>query len=473
MNIAHAAALLMLGATTALAADPVIRGGTARVDISPPVNERGVPTHLDGGVVYLAGFDINRPASALHDPLYARSLVLETGDTRVAIVSLDLVGFEYNDVLDARLLLPDELGIDHLIVSSTHNHNGPDVIGIWGYLNLEFPFFHLGVNTLYLEEVKLGIVAAVELAVADLQRVKLKAAVQPTAELDLIHDSRDPVIIDDWISALQGVDDEGMAVFTLVNWANHPEALGRANTAITADFPKWVCDEIEELAGGGAIYTSGCLGGLLAPNVPENSFPAAENLGRKVGRRILQALAEQERVVPRAQLELLVDDQVDIFLFNPLFRVMNFLSETIRHDRQLVNCGPFGRLCLEMRTEVNLLSLDSEDAGPLLQIVTVPGELVPELGYDILGAMAGRMNFIIGLGNDELGYILPLNQYDCSGRDPRDCWPSARPDYRWPLNPFNAGDHYEETMSVGSQAAPVIMDAVYGLLEVANQEARD
>ncbi len=459
---------LLLSASAAFAADPRIRAGAAKVDITPPVDAAGVPTHLDGTPVYMAGFDLNRPASAVHDPLYARALVLETGETRLAIVALDLVGFEYNDVLDARYLLPSELQIDHLIVSSTHNHNAPDPIGIWGYMNLKFPFFHLGTNSLYLEELKVAIIQAVREAVTDLQPVKLRTAVQPTADLDLIHDSRPPVIIDDWITALQGLDAEGMAVFTLVNWANHPESLGSENTALTADFPKWVCDEIEEWAGGTAVYTSGALGGLLAPNVPEHTFDAAEDLGRTVGRLILRALDEQTALLPRGRLSIVKDDEVDIFLFNPLFRVLNFLSETTRHDRDLVNCGPAGRLCLDMRTEVDVVTLDAGPDNTVLQFVTVPGELVPELGYDILGAMAGQTNFIIGLGNDELGYILPLNQYECSESDPRDCWPTARPDYRWPLNPFDSGDHYEETMSVGSEAGPVILDALYELLAEVN-----
>ena len=192
MNLRSNLMVLMLVATCARAQAPFIRGGAAKVDITPPVTEQGVPTYMNGDPVYLAGFDTNRPASSVHDPLYARALVLETGETRVAIVSLDLVGFEYNDVLDARNLLPKELEIDHMVVASTHNHSAPDVIGLWGFMNLKYPFFHLGINELYLEEVKLGIVESVSQAVSDLRDVRLRAAVAPTAELDLIHDSREP-----------------------------------------------------------------------------------------------------------------------------------------------------------------------------------------------------------------------------------------------------------------------------------------
>ena len=52
-----------------------------------------------------------------------------------------------------------------------------------------------------------------------------------------------------------------------------------------------------------------------------------------------------------------------------------------------------------------------------------------------------------GLANDELGYILP------------------REDYRYPLNPFNPKDHYEETMSISKEIGPKLMEAVDDLLK--------
>ena len=53
---------------------------------------------------------------------------------------------------------------------------------------------------------------------------------------------------------------------------------------------------------------------------------------------------------------------------------------------------------------------------------------------------------IIGLANDELGYILP------------------KEDYRYPLNPLNPKDHYEETMSISKHIGPQLMKAVDDLL---------
>src|ERR1043166_3603137 len=60
--------------------------GTARVDITPPI---GTP---------LQGFGARRgePSTGVHDPLYARVLVLKNARSQLVIVSCDLMGVTRN-----------------------------------------------------------------------------------------------------------------------------------------------------------------------------------------------------------------------------------------------------------------------------------------------------------------------------------------------------------------------------------------
>jgi hypothetical protein len=53
---------------------------------------------------------------------------------------------------------------------------------------------------------------------------------------------------------------------------------------------------------------------------------------------------------------------------------------------------------------------------------------------------------VIGLANDELGYILPAE------------------DFKYPWNPFRPGKHYEETNSIGKDVAPKVMDALHDII---------
>ena len=53
-------------------------------------------------------------------------------------------------------------------------------------------------------------------------------------------------------------------IATLVNWSDHPETLGGGNTLITADFPHWLCQYVENHDGGTAVFFQGSIGGLLS-----------------------------------------------------------------------------------------------------------------------------------------------------------------------------------------------------------------
>src|SRR5207253_1059066 len=60
--------------------------------------------------------------------------------------------------------------------------------------------------------------------------------------------------------------------------------------------------------------------------------------------------------------------------------------------------SPAGPTSLE--SEVTRIELSEAE------IVTVPGELLPKPGLELRQAMRGRFRFMVGLGQDELGYIL-------------------------------------------------------------------
>src|SRR3712207_9593063 len=71
--------------------------GFGEADITPKLGDRPV---------YLAGFGQNRVATQVHDPLMARAVVLKHGRTKVALVSVDLVGLFHPHVVRVREGLP-------------------------------------------------------------------------------------------------------------------------------------------------------------------------------------------------------------------------------------------------------------------------------------------------------------------------------------------------------------------------------
>src|SRR5262249_34809692 len=109
------ALLLSLLAISAHAADLVLEAGVAKVDITPSFN----------GPMY--GYNNRKcgPSNGIHDPLFAKALVLRTGDSAMAIVTLDL-----GSIVSQNLHrdVATKLGIPVLLLSASHTHSGPAFI---------------------------------------------------------------------------------------------------------------------------------------------------------------------------------------------------------------------------------------------------------------------------------------------------------------------------------------------------------
>jgi hypothetical protein len=143
----------------AAASGGTLRAGAAAVDITP--SER----------VWMGGYGFWRRSEGVHDPLYARALVLEQGELQLALVALDVVGVQREDLLPLRQQLESE-GFDprQLVIAATHNHSGPDTIGLWG-----LPPLYSGRSAAYMRRLESGVLEALRRARAALRPAELAA----------------------------------------------------------------------------------------------------------------------------------------------------------------------------------------------------------------------------------------------------------------------------------------------------------
>ena len=101
-----------------------LRAGAAKTSITPDVH---------AGKIYMAGFGSNRVATGVHDNLYARCLSIGAGGKTLVVCAVDLIGLFHQDVLKVRSKVKAQLpGVTQVIVASTHDHEGPDTMGLWG-----------------------------------------------------------------------------------------------------------------------------------------------------------------------------------------------------------------------------------------------------------------------------------------------------------------------------------------------------
>lgn len=446
-------------ALTCCAAGPAdaLHVGLAEIDVTPP---------LGGRPVWLAGFQQNRPARGVHDPLLARAVVLKHAATRFALVTVDVVGLQLPTVREIRRRLP---GFDYVLVASTHNHHGPDTIGLWGSTPVTS-----GVDPEYLAWLVQRVVQAV--GQADAQAVAVRAEYGTAQDESLLGDSRLPKVYDGLLRVLafRRVDGDARAGI-LVQWNCHPEVLGRGNQLLTADFPGATVAALREKYACPVAYFSGTVGGLMSPPgglfrdpqgrpLPDDTFDYCQRYGEAVARLAERAL-ETARPIVLSPLRAWTRP-VTIPLDNPYYLLARGLGVIDRPARawtgdfeQVVEPPqgkPPGKLAVE--TEVAYLRLGE------LHVACIPGEIYPELVYGqypssaepgvdfpdaplespVMKLLPGEKTLLLGLANDEIGYLIPKRQWD-------------------QVPPFAYGrtkSQYGEINSCGPEAAPIILRAL-------------
>jgi hypothetical protein len=405
-----------------------LRVGFGRERINPDLSDPRRP-------VWLAGFSQHRAATAIHDDLWAVACVLDDGYTRVGVVALDAIGFFHDDVIRARQRLAPELKLDYTVLCSTHNHSTPDLLGLWGP-----DFLHTGVDPRYREQVITAAAQALAAAVAKLEPARVAFHEIPVEPAGLVADTRKPEVFDPDLRVMHFTSPAtGATLGTLVTWGNHPETPWSRNTEVTADFCGYLRDALEHgvrhegrtLApgvGGIHLYINGAIGGLMTtspgvavrdPYTQEEfktpSHDKARAVGRQLAKRVLARLADANTVAAAHAPISVRARTIEMPLQNRLFLLAGVLG--------LIDRGHVRWQTL--RTEVALVTFG--DAS----LACIPGEIYPELvnggierapGGDfdleplevppLRALMPGRVKFVFGLANDELGYLIPKSEWD-------------------------------------------------------------
>jgi hypothetical protein len=422
------------------------------------------PTSNHTDPVFMAGFG-TREATGYNDRLWARGVVMGGPGGRVAIVSLDVVGYFNNETETIRAMVSPESGIDYAVITSTHQHQGPDTLGIYGPNDVV-----TGIDFAYLDFVNAAVADCVDEAAANLEEARLRTLTTDSNGLSLGLDSRDDELGVADGKVLEGdeelaPDTEGRIVnaslpvmqlttrepnsngeygvlATLVNFASHPESLGSDNTLITSDFPHYVRERLEAEYGGTAIFVSADLGVLQGPlwidvQDPDTEMPAerrtyrfAEVHGTQIAERVIEAIDPTEAGDDSPAISFAITAPVPIPLANPLFRVAaatevlnkrRFLYTNGEPDRSIVKPypSPYEWIPLaageDLHTEVSAIRIGNAS------FAVVPTELDPQLGNGYRDAMTGAEHrFLIGLGNDHIGYQVPFDKWDNSCHE---CFP--------------------------------------------------
>jgi hypothetical protein len=332
------------------------------------------------------GVGPSNPTTRKLGELTVRALVLEQDGQRVAIVGADFLGFP--SVLGNRVRAKvSGIPARNILIGATHTHSAPDCYG--------FPDGKGGFasDLKYLDAVCAKMAEAINEAVEKLQPCALKIATGE-AKGKIAYNYYAPQLYDPRCSILQTVDRSGKPIATLVNYAVHPEVLGPRQGIVSPDLVGPLYERIAEKGGGTAIFINGAQGGMVTADVrgPDGKdVQTWEECGR-----IGELLADEAlRIVSSAPIQ----QEPALFCTNKTvqFKVDSPLM------LQIMKLSPLGyksELEGTVSTIVNLINIGNG------QILTIPGEALPNIGFYLKRKMKGEHNLLFGLTNDAFGYIL-------------------------------------------------------------------
>ena len=285
---------------------------------------------------------------------------------------------------------------DHILIGSTHTHSAPDC-----YAFPDGKGGHTG-DLDYMESVCVKAAEAVNEAIDRLQPAWIKIATGE-AQGKIAYNYYAPDLYDRRMSVIQAVSPQGKTIATLVNYAIHPEVLGNDIGVLSPDLVGPLCAKIESLAGGTALFMNGAQGGMITADNRDLDQPRDQQRGYWNDSRSWEECLRIGHLMATEALRIVKDapDQKDPTLFcdsiNVRFPVDSELMWGVilgsplkypHNDDQSINA------------RINLVNLGTA------QILTIPGEALPNIGFYLKRKMRGKNNLLFGLTNEAFGYIL-------------------------------------------------------------------
>ncbi len=330
--------------------------------------------------------------------LTVRAFVLEKGSTRIAIVSVDNIGWPAYLGDRSRKLIKG-IAPENVLIGATHSHSCPDAYGFTDENG------NTGADLKYLGWCVNQIADAVNEAISKLQPASLKTAVGE-AKGKIAYNYYAEKLYDPRMGIIQAIAtsgaNKGKPIATLVNYATHPEILGTDRKLISPDLCGPLYERIESKVGGMAIFMNSAQGGMVTADTRRENGKEANDWDECI--RIGNLMADEAlRIVEPAQ----VQENPDLYCASKVItfpidsETMRFVFKHSPLAAQAAKNSDFSTVS----TRLNLLNIGKA------QVVTIPGEALPNIGFYVKRKMKSDQPFLFGLTNDAFGYMLTKEDF--------------------------------------------------------------
>lgn len=387
--------VLMLVSASQVFAGPSIKVGVGKTDITPTE-----PMRLYGYSARTA------PFIGIYDHLFCRSVVLDDGETKAAVISLDSGTIPLGNWLQKiRAHLAEKYDIDHVFLAATHSHAAPYL----GTHDKPIPWNGVIVERIY---------ESVELALTKMQIAQFSiggGAVDITYDRRVVgdagnvtmlwqnHDRRPTKPVDQRINVLHVQNMQNEPIATLVHYACHPVISGSKNNRVSAEIPGAICDYVNKAVGGECVFLQGACGdinpylaGFLQED--ESAYEAIQKESEKVAREVVDIVGRATAVEQDDWTIRCRQKTVSFGLRHPVSdkrmedRLRGFFSEE-GFDRFLESEQ-------HLQAEVSLLML-----GEAIAWAGFPGEFFDDFQVDLMRRSPVANTFFVGYCNGMYSYF--------------------------------------------------------------------
>jgi hypothetical protein len=421
-SVAGIAAISLSPALPAPAAAPQRRllVGAGKRRVTPPLSVPYLTSSANG---------TNAPFKSVHDDLFARALVLDDGHQRMALLSVDAIGYDnsilgkgrdFTRELRRKIARRTRLKPDAVMLAGTHAHSTPETIGLTPFRDV--PGVREWLEN-HLEELVETVVEAgnnraparafagttkVE-GIARYRRIVLKngklsvhGALPPSDQVAV------PWRLDEVLSLLCFEREDGAPCAVLMNYTAHP-VIAMLLPHVSADYPGTASTLVEEkLPGVVCLFTNGAAGNINSVKVSTN-FDDVAALGNKVGNVAVEKIGQLRNGQPLTETKLAT--RSDQIVLEP--RACPSLAQALQTASPLAlgKDGTIRRLALKLaegplRGEIQAMRIGR------VRWISLPGEPFVETGLALKQAGA---DFVVGYANGYLGYFPIRSAYDQGG----------------------------------------------------------
>lgn len=412
----HTRVLVLALSLFTFAAHAELQAGAAKVSIVPPV-----PTPMGGF------FDRIENFKGVQTPVYARTLVTQEGDVFQALVVLDLIGVSSELVEAARMQVQQETGIasERIMISATHDHSAPS-----GFVGMSLAGESDQQQALT-DFLIAQIVTSVKEAKTSARSASLGFAYGHVEGMTRNRQQNNLETVDPEVGVLL-VQEKGTrkTIATLCNFTGHPVILGSNNLDLSSEYPGRVCQVVEDVLGGTALFTQGACGDIT---MQRSGDPLEEikRIGNAVAGEVIktaslvkpgeetalqsfyQPVKVEPRSVPPVDEAERLKKEADAAL--EAGNASKAPANTLQRLERAADAA--GTTLMVARLEQQRPGLLEQNSlacvqvmqwGPLVMI-GIPGEMFVEYGLEMkqrVRQTVDRDAIIVGYANDYIGYIV-------------------------------------------------------------------